>query len=297
MSAAWARLARAWDRFWFGLDATLPLELVRAGTGIAFLAAYVPLSWRLEALYSGRGIVPAPDAAAEGWRFSLLDYANAPWSLALVHALVLAAAASLAAGWWTAPAKWLLLVGHLSYVHRNPGLRYGLDDTLAALSVIICVAPVGRALRLGRSAPEPPPSAWGSACLRLLQLQAALTMLASGGRKLAGDSWWGGYAVWIAVTNDAFANLPVGWLADNFWIVNVLTWFTVIFELAYPVLIWPRVTRPVMLAGALALHTGFGVMMGLYAFSLAMAVGHLAFVRAEWLRKAAAVRFGAASHA
>ena len=297
MSAAWARVARAWDRFWFGLDATLPLELVRAGTGIAFLAAYAPLTWRLEALYSGRGIVPLPDAAAEGWRFSLLDYATTPWQLALVHALVLAASAALATGWWATPAKWLLLVGHLSYVHRNPGLRYGLDGALAALIVIICVAPVGRALRLGRPGPEPPPSAWGSACLRLLQLQVSLTMLASGARKLEGDSWWGGYAVWVAVTNDTFANIPVGWLAENFWIVNALTWFTVLFELAYPVLIWPRLTRPLMLAGALALHAGFGVMMGLYAFSLAMAVAHLAFVPADWLRKAAAKRCAAADPA
>jgi len=296
VSASWAAVARAWDRFWFGLDATRPLELVRAGTGIAFLAAYVPLGWRLEALYSGRGIVPLPEAI-EGWRFSLLDYVNAPWQLALVHGVVLAAAAALAAGWWTLPAKWLLLLGHLSYVHRNPGLRYGLDGALAALIVIICVAPVGRALRLGRPAPEPPPSAWGSACLRLLQMQVALTMLASGARKLEGDSWWGGYAVWVAVTNDTFANIPVGWLAEHFWIVNALTWFTLVFELAYPVLIWPRLTRPVMLAGALALHAGFGVMMGLYAFSLAMAVAHLAFVPAAWLRKAAAVRSAAASPA
>jgi hypothetical protein len=256
---------------------------VRAGTGLAFLPAYAPLTGRLTELYADGGLVPA--AGASAWRFSLLDYAGAPWQVLGLHAVLLAAAAALAAGVATVPAKWLVLLGHLSYVHRNPGLRYGIDGALAALIVVLCVAPVGRALRLG--APRGGRSEWASACLRLLQIQVVLTMLASGARKLEGDAWWGGYAVWVAVTNDTFANVPVGWLADHAWMIAALTWSTVVFELAYAVLIWPPATRPAMLTGALALHAGFGVMLGLYAFSLAMAVSHLAFVPPRWLARAA----------
>ena len=107
--------------------------------------------------------------------------------------------------------------------------------------------------------------------------------LVSGADKLRGGSWWGGYSVWIALTNVTFGAIPLGWLAGHFGVVRALTWLTVAFELLYPVLVWPRLTRPWILAGALLLHAGFAAMLGLWAFSLAMLAAHAAFL--PWPRR------------
>ena len=60
---------------------------------------------------------------------------------------------------------------------------------------------------------------------------------------------------------------------------------TVLIEIAYPFLIWQRATRPYLLAAAIMLHVQFAVFMGLFYFSFVMIMGHLSFVRVEWLRR------------
>ena len=46
--------------------------------------------------------------------------------------------------------KWIVLIGQISYDHRNPMFFYGVDKILAGLLLILCVAPIGRALSLDR---------------------------------------------------------------------------------------------------------------------------------------------------
>ena len=57
----------------------------------------------------------------------------------------------------------------------------------------------------------------------------------------------------------------------------------VLIELAFPFLIWQRYTRAWLLAGAFFLHLLFFFFLGLYYFSFVMIMGHLSFVRQEWL--------------
>jgi predicted DCC family thiol-disulfide oxidoreductase YuxK len=57
-------------------------------------------------------------------------------------------------------------------------------------------------------------------------------------------------------------------------------------ELLYTILIWIRITRPLMLLGAAGLHLGIAVMSpGLAEFTLAMLAANLAFVPGAWLRR------------
>jgi hypothetical protein len=39
--------------------------------------------------------------------------------------------------------KWLALIGHLSYINRNPAIIYGVDNILASLLLLLCLAPMG----------------------------------------------------------------------------------------------------------------------------------------------------------
>ncbi len=70
------------------------------------------------------------------------------------------------------------------------------------------------------------------------------------------------------------------------WLINLLTHVSLAMELLYPIFVWIRITRPLVLAGMAALHLGIAAMSpGLAEFSLAMLAANLAFVPGSWLRK------------
>jgi hypothetical protein len=80
--------------------------------------------------------------------------------------------------------------------------------------------------------------------------------------------------------------MDMTWLAKGGELpVNLMTHVTVVWELTYIVLIWPRLTRPIMLALAVPLHLGIAFCMGMMTFGLAMLIGNLAFV-SPWVIRA-----------
>lgn len=74
------------------------------------------------------------------------------------------------------------------------------------------------------------------------------------------------------------------------WLVNVGTYATILIEIALPFLIWQERTRPFLLASAIFLHSQFAILMGLFYFCFVMIMGHMSFVRPEWLMRLGAAR-------
>jgi predicted DCC family thiol-disulfide oxidoreductase YuxK len=95
-----------------------------------------------------------------------------------------------------------------------------------------------------------------------------------------------GSALWIVFTLDEYYSpLILKVFASQYWLVNAGTYATILIELAFPFLIWQKATRPYLLADALVLHALFAILMGLYYFSFVMMMGHMSFVRPEWLTR------------
>lgn len=291
------RLSELWARLWFKPESTLCLDVIRIGLGLCLLFAYGGLTPHLVALYGDQGWVPR--AAMELYLQSPLHHSlhyhlTGADQLRTVHAIMLLSCLLFTTGTLTPVAKWLVLFGHVSYAYRNPLITYGLDSILASALLLLCLAPIGSTLsvdrwlrrrlarRRGLEPPAPHRSPFNFTIRRLLQIQMAVVLLFSAIEKLRGEYWWSGEAVWVAVNNYEFTNLPVAWLAHTYGLVNLLTYGALGLELAYPFLIWQRATRPLLLGGAIALHAGIAAMMGLYLFSAAMIVGHLSFVRPAW---------------
>jgi hypothetical protein len=133
--------------------------------------------------------------------------------------------------------------------------------------------------------------------LRLMQIHFCIIYLASGTSKLQGMAWWNGTALWNVVANYEFAPLHLAvysdfihFLSQHRWLWEILleggVVFTLLLELGFPFLVWNRRLRPYMVAGAVLLHTGIGVIMGLGTFSLCMLCLLLAFVPGEAIRRA-----------
>ena len=297
-----ANVGRAWSQFWFQSSPTSPLEITRIGIGAALLVNYGAASAYLFDFWGEDGFVPRElvwNDRTDGWVQSVFFYFSAPWQWIAFHVLFLVCCAALMLGWRTSWVKWLVLVGHISYAYRAPEVAYGVDKILSCVLLILCVGPVGRAISLDRvravraaklrnlaAAPPPYASHWAGACVRLMQIQMAVLFFYSAVGKLRGDDWWNGDAIWIVfTTGDHYNRLMLDLLASHYWLVNVATYGTILIEIAFPFLIWQRRTRPYFLAMAIALHLQFAVLMGLFYFSFVMMMGHMSFVRQEWLAR------------
>lgn len=288
-----------WNIIWFQDKNTIPLEVVRMGVGFLLFINYAMLSPSdVLTLYGGAGLFSysvVPEMTTVSW-FSLFVFLNQDWQVLTFHYLFVVTCFLLFTGWKTSWVKWLVLIGHLSYFNRNEFLFYGVDLVAIALLVILCVAPIGSALSLDRvrqvrrykkkngleAQLELPTSRRGFACQRLMQIQMAVIYFSAGIEKLYGEMWWSGIAPWVALNNNEVAFFPMGFLADQFWLINLMAFGTIFIEIAYAFLIWGYKTRPYFLIAALMLHISIAVMMGMYYFATLMIFGHLAFMRRHW---------------
>jgi len=293
---------QAWSWFWFQESVTAPLEVVRIGIGALMLFHFSTATPFLLELWGNDRWMP-PEAARmyiDGpWFQSIFFYFSSPWQWIAFHAVFLFCIAAFTVGWRTSFVKWSVLVGQISFDHRNLTLVYGVDSIICSLLLIMCFAPTGRAMSLDRvravraakrknlTATLPPyASPWAGACIRLMQLQMAILFFYSAVGKIRIDEWWNGDAIWLAFSTYEFYNpwmLEV--LARQYWLVNAMTYGTILIEIAYPFLIWQRRTRPYQLAAAVSLHVLFATLMGLIYFSVVMIMGHMSFVRPEWLQR------------
>jgi predicted DCC family thiol-disulfide oxidoreductase YuxK len=302
---SFAVFANFWSQIWFEPSTTTPLEIARIGIGSALLVHYAMATPFLFDFWGDTGWLPRDVALlyVDGpWMQSVFFYFSASWQWIAFHALFLFCTAAFVAGWRTSWVKWIVLVGQISYDYRNVTISYGAQSITDCLLFILCLAPIGRALSLDRvravrtvkgdglTASLPPYiSPWAGACIRLVQIQMAVLFFYSGVEKIRNDTWWHGDAIWSALTTFEFYNPPVVWLlARQYWLVNFATYGTVLIEIAYVFLIWPRRTRPYMLSAAVLLHVSFVVFLGLVYFSIVMIMGHMSFLQPEWLARLSA---------
>jgi predicted DCC family thiol-disulfide oxidoreductase YuxK len=299
---ALAPFAQAWSWFWFQPTTTVPLDVVRIGLGAAVFFHFGMATPFVLDLWGDARWMPFDQAQQylDGpWMQSVFFYFSAPWQWLAFHALFVLCAGSFMLGWHTRWVKWVVLAGQISYDYRNLTVIYGVDSIICSLLFVLCLAPAGRALSLDRvravraakrknlAAKLPPHiSPWAGACTRLLQLQMAVLFFYSGIGKLRADEWWSGDAIWLVFTTYEFYHpLLLEVLARQYWLVNIMSYGTVLIEIAFPFLIWQRRTRPYLLGAAIFLHLMFGLLLRLIYFSSVMIVGHLSFLRPEWLTR------------
>jgi predicted DCC family thiol-disulfide oxidoreductase YuxK len=301
ITRALARSWQAWCRFWFQRTPTTPLEIARIGIGAAMFVNYLLATPYLLDFWGDDGWVMPRSFLdlSDPWQQSIFFYFSDPWQWVVFHVLFLLSCLAFALGWRTSVVKWVVLIGQISYAQRNPILVYGVDKILVSLLFILCLAPIGRALSLDRlravraakcadlrAMPPPFRSRWAGACTRMMQIQMAVLFFYSGLEKIRGDDWWNGNAVWFVFTaEDLYNDFLLRLFASHYWLVNAATYGTILIELSYPFLIWQRRTRPYLLAAAIFLHLQFGTWMGMPYFSLVMIMGHMSFVRPEWLAR------------
>jgi hypothetical protein len=103
-----------------------------------------------------------------------------------------------------------------------------------------------------------------------MQLHLCVIYLAAGLDKAMGRQWWNGEAIWQAVSQPVFSSFDLSWLARYPFVPKWAGWGTLVVEIGYACLIWPRRTRRLWFVATLGLHLGIGLFMGLVFFSSVM---------------------------
>lgn len=288
-----AEWTSGWNGFWFAEADPLPLAVIRIVTGL--ILSWSCLVWLLDAdaFFGPRGWLAPGDVWRlndQPWQWSWFFAADGPNAVRVLGGIGLAAAILLTVGLATPLAAVVSLAALVSAANRAPLNTFGLDDTLGLLLIGLAVGPSGARLSLdnrlaGSGEGRGAASVRANIALRLIQVHLCVVYFFSGCGKLFGASWWEGTAIWGAAANVQYRTIDLTWMAGLPLLVNAITLVTLFWEVAYAALIWPRLTRPLFLALAVAVHLGIGLAMGMMEFGLAMLTANLAFVSAATWRR------------
>lgn len=291
---------RWWNRFWFTPDDPALLGLLRVLVGSMVFYTHAVWTLDLEKFFGSEALLPPNYRSLLGDGESSFGLPNLLWShfdwlpgdawLLPVHLLGLAIVALFTIGLWTRWTGILTALLVISYVNRTTGAQYGLDQINSFLTLYLAIGPSGEFLsvdswlarRQGRGVASR--SVMANIAIRLIQVHMCIVYLFAGLGKLQGDTWWNGQAIWGAVGNHEYQTLDLTWLAAHLGWVNLLTYGTLFWEVSYPFLIWPRLTRPIWLGLAIAVHAGIGLAMGMITFGLIMIFGNLSFLDSNSVR-------------
>ncbi len=96
--------------------------------------------------------------------------------------------------------------------------------------------------------------------------------------KLLGSSWLDGTAFYYVLFNDTYSH---PWfkqlLISNGFLIHIITWFALIFQLMFPVFIWFKRTKLIMIISGILFHIMIIVIMGITDFGIIMLIMYLLF--------------------
>nr|CRL71840.1 Vitamin K-dependent gamma-carboxylase [Mycolicibacterium komanii] len=277
-----------WNDFFFTAEPVYTLGLVRIGSGLAVLAWSLVLLPDLFAVFGADGVTPEHPEINFQW--SVFEVWQGDTALLVGWVLLLVSAIAMTAGWHSRVAAVLVFVLLQSFVRRGDYYFNAGDSILTVIALILALSSCGAALSLDQR--RRTGSFWSAETravwpVRLLQIQLSIIYLATVQAKLANKTWVDGSAVFYAWGTDGrWALLPAPeWLAANAVLINVLTWGTLLIELALAVLVWSRRWRFWVLAAGVVMHLTIMVNLNVAFFSVAMFVLYLAFVPWETLER------------
>ena len=263
------------------------LSVIRILTGLLLLYSLAVWTLELSTFFATEGLVPLDyrQLSKMGYAWSHLDwFAGSSTRLLVVHCIGMFVVVLFTAGVQTRVTSILAALIAISYSNRSIGADFGLDQILTFLCMYCAIGNSGgaysidRMLAFGKSVPAPLPSATTTIAIRLIQIHLCVVYFFAAIGKLQGDTWWTGEAVWWAMACYEYQQIDMTWLAKYLPLVNAMTLLSLFWELLYPALIWPRLTRPIMLVAAVMVHLGIGLCMGMMEFGLVMLVANMAFL-------------------
>lgn len=181
-------------------------------------------------------------------------------------------------GCWTRFFAFTSWLTHYILMNSATSINYGVDQIHHIMLTYFIFFPVAETLSMDKffskaSFPTLPPSITSflrTAGLRLIQFHVCLIYFQSGTAKIEGYMWWNGEAIWRSIMSPGYQQYDFSWMADFPWTALLAGYGTLVLEVFYPILIWPRKTRFIWAILTIFLHLGIAFFQGLWIFSATM---------------------------
>ncbi|MGL4421916.1 MAG: hypothetical protein ACRCZF_14715 [Gemmataceae bacterium] len=238
--------------------------------------------------------------------FSVWFHVTDPTTMAVIHGAILGIMLMFTLGICTRVTSVLTWFAAMSYIHRTQHVLFGMDTMMNLLLIYLMVGNCGatfsidRLVRRYRAARHGlarsgngtidsatrnylhhvPKSVSAGFALRMVQIHFCFIYMASGLSKLKGTSWWNTTAFWDTMINPEFTPVQFSWyeallrwaITERWMFAIACTLgiiFTFVMEIGLPFLVWTRL-RPYIVMGAVGLHMGIAIFMGLNLFGMLM---------------------------
>jgi CubicO group peptidase (beta-lactamase class C family) len=265
---------------WFRPVSARPLAGLRVGLPLLLLLHLVWLSGDFLSLHGSGGIIPQEltDLLHDPWVPDLPTLARVPRlfgigdhaAITILVSVYAGSLVALALGIHTRLAAFLAWSLHLSVMTSGSASYYGVDQLANTFLFYLLVFPSGRAWTLTRRPSAGREQTIPVGYLRVMQVHLCVIYLAAGLDKAMGSQWWNGEAIWQTVSQPIFSTIDLTWLARYPWIPMFAGLGTLVVEIGYAALIWPRRTRRLWAGATIGFHLGAFFFMGLVFFSSVM---------------------------
>lgn len=286
------------DNNWFGQVRTRPLSVFRIAFGLLLLKVAVYYLALGTIFYSDAGVSPLA-AVVENYPFrrvSIMHLLTEPWQVTTFFILYILIVICVLVGYKTRFASILNFVFLLSIHVRNPYLLDSADDLMRLLSLWMIFIPLADYFSVDawlaqRKNPEDTtiPKTTYAFPVRIIQFQVLIVYLFTGIFKLMGPVWRRGEGVWYALQLETLLQ-PSGALffeLSPLWVLQALSWFTVIVEVTLPFMLIAPFFQPHLKAIGILLgtmlHVGIAVLMSIPNFFPLMVISYLLFVEDSWI--------------
>lgn len=279
------QLASAWQRFWFEPQQTSTLAIFRIAFGLVALGWTATLGPNLASFYGPQGIPPheIPDGPG-AW--GILSIWHGYAAVLVLFIVTLVAAGALTLGLFSRLAAIVLWAGIVSFEHRNFLVSNSGDGLVRNLAFFCALSPSGESLSLDRFRKErerfwefPARAPWA---LRLIQLQLSIGYLTAVWDKAGNPLWRNGTAVSYSLRiQDIHRFTTPGFITHSVTLIGLLTYGTLISELALAILVWNRTLRPWVFLIGVGLHLSIDYWILVGFFSYAIFCCYLAFTPPE----------------
>lgn len=270
----------AWESFWFYSESAKPIRVFRFLLGLILFLFYLSRTLDLDFFYSDQGVLPlsaVADIIPSQYRLSLLFYFKNSFSIFVLHSLFLVSLLTMALGVFPRISAGVSLILHLSFLHRNMGVGYGVDSISTFLLFCLSFAnsESGGAVS----------SIFESLAFRLLQLQVCIIYGYSGFEKLKGMLWWRGEALWYALANVQITRFDFSWISHFPLMIVIGTYSTVLWEVYFPIAVWIKPVRKYVLVFGVFLHLAIAITVYIPYFAALMISTYVLFLDLDRLNR------------
>ncbi len=288
------------DRFWLGPVSLRALSLFRILIGLNLLVLYSIRHSDLEFLYKGSAVVPYQNSLDILPKYFVPIFSWFPETASqvdLYHSSYLFALVLLILGIGGRYVSAVCLFFHLSFMQRNYAVVYGAEIVSCYWLMFLCLSDNCRYFSVRNLVSKFKRTDQGgdwmtSVGFRMIQIQLCIIYAYTGWEKLRGNDWWSGLALWQVMGNEQLAIFNMSFIKEAPVLVAIMTHFTILLEVYFPVLVWFKKWRNWMILFGVGLHIGIIFVMGLFFFGTTMMAAYLLFLGDDFFKYLSQIKSG-----